>query len=84
MNITLPPALERIVKEKVNSGFYANETELVCEALRHEFGRDTVSEWIRAEAAHGFAQLDAGECEAMTRESLLERLAKRRSSRKCA
>ena len=34
MTITLPPALDRIVRDKVNAGLYANETELVCEALR--------------------------------------------------
>lgn len=82
MNITLPPALDRIVKEKVKAGLYSSETELVCEALRHEFGRDTVSEWVRAQAANGFAQLDSGEGEVITRESLLKRLEKRRAVRK--
>ncbi len=51
MNITLPPALERIVRDKVNAGLYASETELVSEALRHEFARETGEAWVRAQAA---------------------------------
>ncbi len=79
MTITLPPALERLVKEKVGSGLYADETEVVCEALRREFAQDTVQDWVRAQAAAGFEQLDAGEFETSTREDLLSRLAQRRA-----
>ena len=84
MNITLPPALERIVRDKVNAGLYASETELVSEALRHEFARETGEAWVRAQAAAGFAQLDAGGCEEITREELLSRLERRRASSPCA
>ena len=84
MTITLPPALDRIVRDKVNAGLYASETELVCEALRREFARDAVHEWVRAQAAEGFAQLDAGESEELSREELMDRLAKRRASGSCA
>ena len=84
MNITLPPALDRIVRDKVNAGLYASETELVCEALRHEFARDAAHEWVRTQAADGFAQLAAGECEEITREELMSRLALRRSPGSCA
>ncbi|WP_203544931.1 hypothetical protein [Desulfovibrio sp. JC010] len=37
MNISLPPELERIVKTKVESGLYTNETEVISEALRYMF-----------------------------------------------
>ena len=84
MTITLPPALDRIVRDKVNAGLYASETELVCEALRREFARDAVHEWVRAQAAEGFAQLDAGESEELSREELMDRLVKRRASGSCA
>ncbi len=83
MNITLPPALDRIVRDKVNAGLYASETELVCEALRREFGRDAVHEWVRAQAADGFAQLDAGEFEDLSREEVIGRLAQRRAAGPC-
>ena len=84
MNITLPPALDRIVRDKVNSGLYASETELVSEALRREFARDAVNEWVRMQAAAGFARLDAGEFEDLTREELMNRLALRRAPGTCA
>lgn len=80
MTITLPPALQTLVTSKVNSGLYANESEVVCDALRHEFAQDAVREWIRAEASAGFAQLDAGEYEDVSREELLARLAQRRAA----
>jgi antitoxin ParD1/3/4 len=83
MNITLPPALDRIVRDKVNAGLYASESELVCEALRREFARDAVHEWVRAQAADGFVQLDAGESEDISREELMARLAQRRAAGSC-
>ena len=83
MTITLPPALDRIVRDKVNAGLYASETELVCEALRREFARDTVHEWVRVQAAEGFAQLEAGEFEDLSREEMMGRLAQRRAARSC-
>lgn len=84
MTITLPPALERIVRDKVNAGLYANETDLVCEALRHEFAGDALHEWVRTQAAGGFAQLEAGDFEDLTRDELMSRLAQRRASGPCA
>jgi antitoxin ParD1/3/4 len=80
MTISLPPALELLLKNKVESGLYASETEAVCEALRHEFAHDAVHEWVRVQAAAGFAQLDTGESDEITREELLSRLAKRRAA----
>ena len=84
MTITLPPALDRIVRDKVNAGLYASESELVCEALRREFARDAVHEWVRAQAADGFSQLDAGESEDISREELMGRIAQRRAAGSCA
>ena len=80
MTITLPPALDRLVKDKVNSGLYANESDVVCAALRLEFARDSLNEWVREQAAAGFAQIDGGECDEVTREELLRCLAKRRAA----
>lgn len=77
MTIILPPALERLLREKVASRLYASETEVVGKALRHGLARDTVDTWIREQAAAGFAQLDAGEFHDIGREELMTRLAKR-------
>ena len=80
MTITLPPALERLVREKVASGLYTNETEVICEALRQGFTHDTVTAWVRQQAAAGFVQLDAGEFEDVSREELIARLARRNAA----
>lgn len=53
MNVNLTPQLERLVKQKVNTGLYNNASEVVREALRMMVVRD--------EAAKGFAQLHAGQ-----------------------
>ena len=84
MTITLPPALDRLVQEQVQSGLYASESELISEALRRAFAPDAVQEWVRTQAAEGFARLDAGEYEDLTRDNVLSRLAQRRASASCA
>ena len=45
--------------------------------------RDAVQEWVRVQAAEGFAQLDAGEFENLSREELMARLAQRRAAGSC-
>jgi antitoxin ParD1/3/4 len=61
MNVSLTPELERAVKEKVDSGLYNNASEVIREALRHSLKAEVENEWLKREAAIGFAQLDAGE-----------------------
>lgn len=40
MNVSLTPTLERLIKERVASGFYNNSSEVIREALRLLFGAD--------------------------------------------
>jgi len=61
MNISLTPELERAVKEKVESGMYNNSSEVVREALRNSLKAEAENEWLKREAAIGYAQLEAGE-----------------------
>ncbi|MGY8675493.1 MAG: type II toxin-antitoxin system ParD family antitoxin [Verrucomicrobiia bacterium] len=61
MNISLTPELERAVKEKVESGMYNNSSEVVREALRNSLKAEAENEWVKREAAIGYAQLEAGE-----------------------
>lgn len=68
MNISLTPELERAVREKVGTGHYNNASEVIREALRGAFQRDRENEWLRREAAIGFAQLEAGETVTMNSE----------------
>lgn len=61
MNISLPPELERAVKEKVASGLYNNASEVIREALRYLLLREQENQWLSKEAAIGFAQLESGQ-----------------------
>jgi len=61
MHVSLTPELERAVREKVESGLYNNASEVVREALRLSLKLEAENEWLKREAAIGFAQLEAGE-----------------------
>jgi antitoxin ParD1/3/4 len=61
MHVSLTPELERMVKEKVDSGLYNNASEVIREALRHVSKAEAENEWLKREAAIGFAQLESGE-----------------------
>jgi antitoxin ParD1/3/4 len=61
MNISLTPELESAVKRKVDSGLYNNASEVIREALRIALRQDQENDWLKREAAIGFAQLEAGE-----------------------
>lgn len=61
MNISLTPELEKLVQAKVESGLYNNASEVIREALRDSLRREADGDWLRAQAAIGYAQLEAGE-----------------------
>lgn len=65
MNVSLTPALERLVKEKIKSGMYHSNSEVVREALRLLKQRDEVRRHdlaeLRAKVAVGLEQLERGE-----------------------
>ena len=71
MQVMIPPALGRIVEEKVASGLYESPSEVVREALRLLFERESAVDWLRREAALGFEQLEAGETLDLTREEFM-------------
>jgi antitoxin ParD1/3/4 len=66
MHVSLTPELEKIVNDKVDSGFYNNASEVIREALRLTVKVESENEWLQREAAIGFAQLDAGETRRVT------------------
>jgi antitoxin ParD1/3/4 len=65
MDVTLTPELERLVHEKVASGLYTSEDEVIREALRLLKDRDELRllavEDLRREVQKGLDQLDRGE-----------------------
>ncbi|MFA6286719.1 MAG: type II toxin-antitoxin system ParD family antitoxin [Opitutaceae bacterium] len=61
MNISLTPELDKMVKAKVETGLYNNASEVIREALRDSLRRESENDWLKRQAAIGYAQLEAGE-----------------------
>jgi antitoxin ParD1/3/4 len=65
MNVNLTPELERLIQEKVASGLYNNQSEVVREALRLLEEQDRLRERhvvrLQAALAKGLEQADRGE-----------------------
>lgn len=65
MNVNLTPELEKLVQEKVASGLYNNQSEVVREALRLLVEQDRLREAhlvkLRKALATGLGQADRGE-----------------------
>jgi len=78
MTVTLPPAIEKRVREQVSAGLFANEADLVCGALEQFFAQDELTSWIRHQASLGFSQLDNGQHEDLTREEFMAALSEKR------
>ena len=79
MHISLTPELEQAVKSKVASGLYNNASEVIREALRLAMKQEAENEWLKREAAIGFAQLEAGDTvRVRTKKQFLE-LARKKS-----
>jgi antitoxin ParD1/3/4 len=65
MNVNLTPELEKLVQQKVRSGLYNNQSEVVREALRLMAAHDRAEEAhiarLKSALAEGVAQADRGE-----------------------
>jgi len=65
MNVNLTPELEKLVQEKVASGLYNNQSEVVREALRLLVEQDRLREArlerLRSALAAGLDQAERGE-----------------------
>ena len=65
MNVNLTPELERLIQDKVASGLYNNQSEVVREALRLLEQQDRLRELhvakLRTALAKGLEQADRGE-----------------------
>ena len=64
MNVSLPPELEALVQDKIQSGQYVCRSEVICEALRLLRDRDMIQsmrlEELRREIKIGLDELDRG------------------------
>lgn len=74
--MSLTPELDKAVREKVASGLYNNASEVIREALRVSLKQEAENEWLKREAAIGFAQLEAGETQRVSSKEEFEALAR--------
>lgn len=76
MSITLSYELARAVKDKVASGEYATESEVLRDGLRALMARDrAVDNWLRDEVGPAYDALKADPSRAVTAKRIRARLA---------
>lgn len=72
MAYSLPPDLEQFIEEELAEGKYANENELICEAVRALRTRERQLNQLRAQIAPAAARLGRGEGIVLSNEKELE------------
>ena len=72
MHVNFSPEMEGFIKNKVASGFYGNATEVVRDAIRRMQAEESrISAW-HAAIKEGDIQLENGEGDVYTKDSLNE------------
>nr|WP_210320000.1 type II toxin-antitoxin system ParD family antitoxin [Pseudaminobacter soli] len=75
LTITLPSDMAQMVKDKVASGEYASESEVIRDGLRSLAQRDAAIErWLREEVVQTIAGVDEGTTQLMTLDEAKQRL----------
>jgi antitoxin ParD1/3/4 len=76
MNVTLTPELEDLVREKVETGLYRDESDVIAEALRlldrADRGSNASEAALRAAVQLGLDDYDAGRFTVINNEEELE------------
>lgn len=60
LSITLPPEMATFIRQKVDSGLYSSNSEIIREALRGMMERDRRLERLDYAIAQGVADAEAG------------------------
>ena len=80
LSITLPNEMADEIRERVISGAYASESEVIRDGLRTLFARDQVLEsWLRDEVVRTYDALMADPSATVTIDDVRARLAGKRS-----
>lgn len=78
-SVTLPNEMAQMVKDKVSSGEYASESEVIRDGLRALQARDRALEsWLRTEAAEAYDTLKADPDRALSLDEVRRHLAGKR------
>ncbi|OBG86631.1 CopG family transcriptional regulator [Mycobacterium sp. E802] len=76
LSITLPNDMADALRQRVNSGEYASESEVIREGLRALFARDhAVEAWLRDEVAAAYDAVAADESRVVSADRVRARLA---------
>ena len=78
-SITLPSEMAQMVKDKVSSGEYASESEVIRDGLRALEARNrAVEHWLRTEGVAAYDRLKADPSRALSVDQVRQHLADRR------
>jgi len=61
LSITLPTEMANFIRQKVDSGLYSSNSEIIREALRALMERERRLEWLDTAIARGVADASAGQ-----------------------
>jgi putative addiction module CopG family antidote len=76
LSITLPNDMADVVKEKVRSGEYASESEVIRDGLRALLARDrAIESWLAQQVGPAYDALKADPSRALTADEVRARLA---------
>lgn len=76
LSITLPNTMADAVKERVASGAYASESEVIRDGLRALFARDkAVEAWLQTEVVRAYDELSADPTQAISSNDVRSHLA---------
>ena len=76
LSITLPNGMADALRERVASGAYASESEVVRDGLRALFAQEkAVESWLRTEVADAYDELRADPSRAIRSDEMLQRMA---------
>ena len=83
LSITLPNDMAEALRERVRSGTYASESEVIREGLRALFAREqAVEAWLREEVAASYDALVADPDDVATAADVRAQLAARHAARR--
>lgn len=75
LSITLPIEMAQMVKDKVASGEYASESEVIRDGLRTLLARDAaIEKWLVEEVAPAYDDIKSGAAKAIPLEEVRRRL----------
>lgn len=81
LSITLPNEMADALRERVRSGEYASESEVIREGLRALWARDqAVEAWLRSDVADAYDALIADPSRGIDADQLRARLASKRAT----